>query len=287
MVLFQSMQSVTLWTVATVILLIWFGSGRQPLAVVSAFTKALWTSRSFLFAVVALILILMVNGWELTIESWLNINWDFTANIHRLEGQFVYSVQQIFNHPLITQIVSFFYIVVFQALIVGSLAIYTANGNMRMAHAVCYAVMINYIVAIPFYLFFPVNEVWSYPPAGVKFRMLDVFPGFEESYRSFSGLDNCFPSLHTSISVTVALLASQSRNRRWAIFTGISAIIIVFSIFYLGIHWLTDMAAGTLLAVFASWMGMKWAGVQMSWKAMLPARQKSYTKSYTDSEELL
>lgn len=154
-----------------------------------------------------------------------------------------------------------------------------------MARAVCYAVIINYAVAIPFYLFFPVNEVWSYPPAAVEFRMLDVFPSFEENYRQLSGLDNCFPSLHTSISVTVALLASQSGNRRWAIFTSISALIVIFSIFYLGIHWLTDMIAGTILAITASWLGMKWAGVQASWKTELSKRSgKAYTKSYPDSK---
>ncbi|MCM3289040.1 phosphatase PAP2 family protein [Paenibacillus sp. MER 180] len=285
MVLFQSMQTVTLWTIVTVIVLVWFGSRRQPLAVAGALLRSLWTSRSFLIAFIAMVLILMVNGFELTLEKVLQINWDFTSNIHQLEGQFVYSVQQIFNHPLLTQFVSFFYIVVFQALIVASLGIYTTNGNIRMAHAVCYAIMINYIVAIPFYLFFPVNEVWSYAPAGVSFRMLEVFPNFEEQYRALSGLDNCFPSLHTSISVTVALLASQSGNRRWAIFTAASAIIIVFSIFYLGIHWLTDMLAGTVLAMVASWVGLKLAGVQPK-LSLLPDRQKTFSKSYTNSNDI-
>ncbi|MCY9578997.1 phosphatase PAP2 family protein [Paenibacillus alvei] len=285
MVLFQSMQTVTLWTIVTVIALVWFGSRTQPLAVAGAFLRSLWTSRSFLFAFIAMVLILMVNGMELTLEKMLQINWDFTPNIHQLEGQFVYSVQQIFNHPLLTQFVSFFYIVVFQALIVASLGIYTTNGNLRMAHAVCYAIMINYIVAIPFYLFFPVNEVWSYPPSGVNFRMLEVFPNFEEQYRAFSGIDNCFPSLHTSISITVALLASQSGNRRWAIFTAASAVIIVFSIFYLGIHWLTDMLAGTVLATAASWAGLKLAGVQPK-HSLLPDRQKTFSKSYSESNEM-
>ncbi|MDG0871698.1 phosphatase PAP2 family protein [Paenibacillus thiaminolyticus] len=285
MVLFHSMQTVTLWTIAVVTLLLWFGSGKQPLAVVAAFYKALRHSRSFLYAFIGLILILLVNNFELTVEKAMAINWDFTSHIHQLEGQFVHSIQKLFHHPLLTQAVAFFYIVVFQSLIVGSIAIYIAKDNLRMARAVCYAVIINYAVAIPFYLFFPVNEVWSYPPAAVEFRMLDVFPSFEENYRQLSGLDNCFPSLHTSISVTVALLASQSGNRRWAIFTSISALIVIFSIFYLGIHWLTDMIAGTILAITASWLGMKWAGVQASWKTELSKRSgKAYTKSYPDSK---
>lgn len=89
--------------------------------------------------------------------------------------------------------------------------------------------------------------------------MLDVFPKFEQEYRPLSGLNNCFPSLHTSISVTMALLAFRSGNRRWMVITSISAVVIVFGIFYLGIHWLTDMIGGTLLAVLASTVGVQLA----------------------------
>ena len=126
-----------------------------------------------------------------------------------------------------------------------------------MLYATCYAIIINYAVAIPFYLYLPVNEVWSYAPAGVRFVMLDIFPKFEQEYRPLSGLNNCFPSLHTSISVTMALLAFRSGNRLWMIITSIAAILIVFGIFYLGIHWLTDMFGGVLLAVLASSLGIQ------------------------------
>lgn len=54
----------------------------------------------------------------------------------------------------------------------------------------------------------------------------------------------------------MAVLGFRSGNRRWAIITGISAAIIIFSIFYLGIHWLSDMLAGTLLGLMASSLGI-------------------------------
>lgn len=50
----------------------------------------------------------------------------------------------------------------------------------------------------------------------------------------------------------MALLAYRSGNRRWMVISTISAVIIVFGIFYLGIHWLTDMIGGTLLAVLST-----------------------------------
>lgn len=262
MVLFQSMQTVTLWTIATAIILVWFGLWKQPFATTRAIIFSLWTSRFFLIFFTTMVLPFIINEVELRLEKMLYIDWDFTANIHQLEGQFVHNVQQMFDHPFITQFVSFFYTIVFQALIIASFGIYVYNGEIYIARAMCCAVIINYLVAIPFYLFFPVNEVWSYPPASAHFRMLDVFPNFEAQYRALSGINNCFPSLHTSISITIALLALRSGNKRWAFFTAASAAIIVFSIFYLGIHWFMDMIAGTILALFASWASLKLVDAQ-------------------------
>ncbi|MGZ9584764.1 phosphatase PAP2 family protein [Paenibacillus marinisediminis] len=266
---FQSLQTVSIWTAIVVVLFIWFGTLKNPIAVISAFIRTLRTSKAFLIAVIGMLLILLINNVELHLEKLIPVTWDFTPVIYNLEGDFVLSLQKLFSNPYVTRIVGFFYLVVFQALIVSSLGIYVASGQTKLATAVCYAVTLNYLIAIPFYLFVPVNEVWSYSPTGVTFQMLDVFPSFEEQYRQLSGLDNCFPSLHTSISVTVALLALRSGIRRWQWVASISAVVILFSIFYLGIHWLTDMVAGVTLAVFASWAGMRLAGVRASEGSLL------------------
>lgn len=259
MILFQTMQSVILWSVAATILLVWIGSGRNPLYAVQSFIKTLFQSKRFTISFIMLVLILLVNKYELQFEEWLNAGFDLTPFIHQLEGQFVYHFQNVFETPVLTSILSVFYLVVFQALIVSSLMIYVSTDQQGLATATCYAIMLNYLIALPFYLFVQVNEVWSYAPASVEFLMLHAFPTFEEQYRGFSGIDNCFPSLHTSISVTVAMLAFKSNTKSWKIITGISAFCIVFSIFYFGIHWLSDMIAGVALAAFASWAGIKLA----------------------------
>jgi membrane-associated phospholipid phosphatase len=139
---------------------------------------------------------------------------------------------------------------------IASVGIYTHHKNMKLYYAFCIAILMNYFLAVPFYLFVPVNEVW-FVHSQVRFLLPDVFPTFEQEYRSLSGLNNCFPSLHTSISVTLALLAAKSGIRRWAIFAWINAVVIIFSIFYLGIHWFTDMAAGVVLALLSVFVGLK------------------------------
>lgn len=257
--LYQSMGSITLASTVMVILLIWIGSLRNPLFVIKEFTKTITSSRKFAVLILAVVSILFINKNELHFEENMKYYADFTPWIFSIEGHFVRNIQDFFYNPIITQICVFFYVIVFQSLLISSIGVYLLDRNKLFVYAICFAIIINYSVAIPFYLFFPVNEVWSYQPAGVSFHMLDVFPKFEESYRPLSGLNNCFPSLHTSISMTILLLGAYSGNRRWRLITGISGFIIIFSIFYLGIHWITDMVAGSLLGITASTLGIYWA----------------------------
>lgn len=253
------MNYIVLFTVILVVLLVWLGSGRNPLMAIIEIGRELVSSYKFLLLFAALFGVLAINKYELQIEEKLHITYDFTPHIFAIEGHFVQAVQHLFYSPWLSPIIVFFYIFMLQAVLAASLGVYLLDNNRMILYATCYAIIMNYAIAIPFYLFFPVNEVWSYAPAGVRFVMLDVFPRFEEEYRPLSGINNCFPSLHTSISVTTALLAYRSGNRRWMTITTISAVVIVFSIFYLGIHWLTDMIGGTLLAILSVTVGVRLA----------------------------
>ncbi|WP_245640221.1 phosphatase PAP2 family protein [Paenibacillus dakarensis] len=255
--LYQSMNTIALFTTLNVIILLWVGTLQNPFKALFALVKELVTTPRFFILFASMVAILILNKYELQIEQehLISPN-DFTPMIFQWEGSLVQHIQNLFYSPWITPVLAYFYLLVFQALIIGSVGVYLIQQNKAYVYATCYAILINYAMAIPFFLFFPVNEAWSYQPAGVTFYMLEVFPDFEKVYRPLSGLDNCFPSLHTSLSVTMAVLALRSGNRRWAIITGISAALIIFSIFYLGIHWVSDMIAGTLLGLIASILGI-------------------------------
>jgi membrane-associated phospholipid phosphatase len=265
------MNHIVLYTVALVVILVWIGARRNPIMALVEIGREMLRSYKFLLLMAGMFGVLVLNKYELQIEEKMHLTSDYTSFIFGLEGHFVQAVQDIFYSPWLTPIIVFFYIFMLQSVLAASLGVYLLDKNRVMLYATCYAIIINYAVAIPFYLYFPVNEVWSYVPAGVRFTMLDVFPKFEQEYRPLSGLNNCFPSLHTSISVTMALLAFRSGNRRWMVITSISAVVIVFGIFYLGIHWLTDMIGGTLLAVLASTVGVQLA------KLTLRGREESLT----------
>ncbi|GAB2672698.1 phosphatase PAP2 family protein [Paenibacillus thermoaerophilus] len=255
---FTGMLSSSVWTAVTVAAILWISLRRQPLAVAYDFGKHLITSRSYLMHFLAMLGILAFNKIEVTLENSMEHTPDFTPYIYKLEGGFVAALQDLFHQNWLTPVLAFFYVVVFQVMLVGSIGVYTFGRELHLYRAVCYAIMMNYMIAIPFYLFLPVTEVHAFSP-DVKFYMLDAFPTFETTYRNLSDLDNCFPSLHTSISVTLSIIAFQSRNAFFRLFVPVSAVIVIFSIFYLGIHWLTDMLGGLLLGWFSARSGLRLA----------------------------
>lgn len=253
---FQSMTHATVYIVLTIFAFVIIATRKSPYTIASSLVHEIFTSRKFLFHFIALLMILMFNKFEMAIEKGMQYKADFTKSIYGIEGDFVATIQNLFHNDILTIVCSYFYVIIFPSIMITSIAIYTYQKNHKLFYAVCYALMFNYMIAIPFYLFFPVNEVWFFHPK-VDLLILDVFPTFEQDYRPLSGLDNCFPSLHTSISISMAVIAVKSRNTFWKIFVPCSAAFIIFTIFYLGIHWLSDMCAGVVLGVVAARMGLR------------------------------
>ena len=194
MVLFDNMNTVAIYTTLTVIILILYGARANPFKVALMFVRELTFNRKYMIHFFLLILILLCNKFELRIENHITKTYDYATAFQSIEGSFVANFQHFFEHAWLTPFVAFMYVVVFQALLIASIGIYTYRSpNKTMLYATCYAIMINYLIAIPFYLFLPVNEVWYHDPH-VSFLMLKIFPDFENQYRALSGLDNCFPS---------------------------------------------------------------------------------------------
>lgn len=256
MIVFHSLSTVQAYTAAAVLVLLWFGTGRQPLAAVCRLIRSLVASPKSLAFFLAALAILAVNTLEVKLETAYGVRYDLTALLTGWEGGWHVWLQTRLKSGLLTAVSTFAYVVLFQSVMLASIGIYASRSDPRLFRAFCAALLVNYAVALPMYWFVPVNEVWYANPR-VHLLLLDAFPTFERDYRGLSGLNNCLPSLHTSISVTMALLASRSGIRRWTVFAWANAAAIIFSIFYLGIHWFTDMAAGLLLAWLSAFLGLK------------------------------
>lgn len=197
-----------------------------------------------------------INILELAMEnSFSFVNWDMTPYIHVLEGDFTAKLQLFLANKPLTQFLTYVYVFAFPAIIWVSLAYYNYQNDSRMMTAVLFALLLNYLIAFPFYVLFPVNEAW-YHSSHVRPLFHEVYHNFETQYRNFSGMNNCFPSLHSSLSMTMALLATRSPYKRLARVMQVSAGLIIFATLYLGIHWLTDVTAGVVTALVAVSLAM-------------------------------
>jgi serine/threonine protein kinase/membrane-associated phospholipid phosphatase len=108
----------------------------------------------------------------------------------------------------------------------------------------------DYAISLPFFLFFPVPERWAYPESGA-ILLSDLWePFLIEAFRPISGLDNCFPSFHVSLTVAmVGLCFLFGLRLRWsALWLGL---LVIVSTSVLGIHWVTDIGAGVATGILA------------------------------------
>ena len=136
--------------------------------------------------------------------------------------------------------------------------------------------MLNYFLALPFYVLFPVREAWH--TGIVQHLLLTCYPRFETTYRPMSGLDNCFPSLHTSVSFTFAFVAMRHKYVKLTRVLMVLSVLVLLSTLYLGVHWPIDAAGGLVLAAFASGYGFdlieKYTGRRMPRFATLRADER-------------
>lgn len=192
------------------------------------------------------------NLLETRLEAGLvdSVRWDFTHAISQVGTGLILALQRL-EWPPLTHLLTFVYVILFPMLMLGALMVYAANRDLGAIrnHVVSY--WVNYLVALPFYLWVPVREAWA-GGVGVRFLIPQVFPGFEQVVRPHSGLDNCIPSLHTSLALTYALVAWRQGYRRLAMVLSICAGLVMLSTLYLGVHWFLDLLGGVALGALAS-----------------------------------
>ena len=132
----------------------------------------------------------------------------------------------------------------------------------RPYRALSLAVAINYAVSLPFFLFFPVPERWSFFESEAMLLSDKWSDRLIEAIRPISGLDNSFPSNHVSLIVLAATasLIFAVPFRKCTIPLGAT---VVLSTFVLGVHWLPDMLAGLALGI---------ASMLLAWRLTLAGR---------------
>lgn len=189
--------------------------------------------------------------------SWL-IGFEITDQIYRLEGMFV-AWLQTFQTTELTVYFSAIYVYGYVFLLVFPLIAYLALSKQRPLHEVTIAYTANYAIGLFCYLLFV-----AYGPRNLDVAqqlMYNVYPSSRLLTSAVNTNTNVFPSLHTSLSVTVLLFAWRTREAypRWLAIAAVISTSVVISTMYLGIHWLTDVVAGIGLAAVSYWLGVRGA----------------------------
>lgn len=234
------------------LVLIWVATGRNP---IMSLLRCIWnicTNWRFLLGFLIIIAMIVMNSYE---TAWENshgqvVPWDLTEAMAAVGGVLVQWIQRL-QHPVLTHSLTFIYIILLPVFGFASIIIYAARKDLDSFRRLVIGLTINYMVAVPFYLLMPVKEAWALGPEIQNLIPL-VYERFEIDYRPMSGLTHCFPSLHTSLSMTCALVAGRSGDRRMAWVFGVGTGLVVFSTLYLGIHWPIDLVAGAVLALAAT-----------------------------------
>lgn len=244
-VLVQLAAVVTLLVVVSFAIIV----GRQRLRV----TRREWRSRVRDVAPVTVLLVAVLSFNGVARDVVPDISWTFrddvTGLIYDLEGEFVVWLQS-FATPTVTAYFSFVYVHGYVFLLVFPIIAYFALPNTRPLRVLISAYTLNYALGLVLYVFVVAYGPRNLMPELVQVLLYDTYPQYQHLTRQVNRNTNVFPSLHTSLAATVAILSYHTRRIYpiWFALATVLAVSVAISTMYLGIHWAIDVIAGVALA---------------------------------------
>lgn len=188
------------------------------------------------------------------------LGYDLSGFVNSLEGDAVAVIQRFLGWPWLTPLLAFAYVVGFIGLLVGLAHAYDRRGDQRRLVLVTYSYAVNFLAVLPFYLFFPVKEPWAHPGSNVlPLTDLHLGPWVMELIRPMSGIDNCFPSYHVSLTTSLVLVARDGKNDALSRFATIVGTLVIASTVILGFHWVIDAVLGYAFGFVVFRLGQRFA----------------------------
>ena len=176
----------------------------------------------------------------------------YTNWILSLAGGAIRVLQDRLDYRILTDFFIIVYAWLFTFLIYFAPILLLARDDRVNLRRYAIAMILNYLVLVPFYLLFPVSVSGSQPSSGIT-PLLYVDTHWGRMVTSVDPLNNDFPSSHVSLTLTTLLIFSYGGGayRRLSYFVAATTVAVVFAVLYLGVHWPADVFAGFLVAVFA------------------------------------
>lgn len=227
------------------------------------------SSRTGLCIVLAALLV--VNWIETMGDNWIGMHWGRMVEWRHqtahamlwLEGHLSFAGHAATNVGAIYGYTAVYFFL-FPALLLTIAVALTRRPTLAPFRLFVTATVIDYLVSLPFYAILPAPERWSVAESGAVMLSDRWTSNLISSIRPISGLDNCFPSFHTSLTVVAVLTAFVCGLRyRWsALALGTT---VVCSTFVLGIHWLPDIVGGVAAGVLSTAIALRF---EPRWRAL-------------------
>jgi membrane-associated phospholipid phosphatase len=173
------------------------------------------------------------------------IGHDFTPTIELIEDGIVRWFSQYWT-PALLYFFVFIYIGLYPFLLWFSPLYFIIVHNKKAMKTFTYSLIVIYTIALPFYLFFPLTNVYTY--YGLNSALDSVIPTIEQFFYTTTTNNNCFPSLHVAVSLLIVKTAKLTNNKRFIYLTYFCVIGVISAVIYLAIHWITDIIGGIVLA---------------------------------------
>ncbi len=188
-----------------------------------------------------------VNVIDATVTEW--VGYDYANTIKTMEGDIVYWFSQNWTQALV-----YFFVVMYIGVYPFTLwfapLYFILMDEKKSMKSLAYGLLIIYIIALPFYLFVPITNVYTHYP-NAESALESVIPAVENFFYSTTTHNNCLPSLHTAMAIMVAWSVRLTGNKKFTYFAYFCMISVIISVIYLSIHWITDVIAGAILAMGA------------------------------------
>jgi len=171
---------------------------------------------------------------------------DYTNNLRNFEGDLVYWFSQHWT-PVLVYFFVIMYIAVYPFILWFLPLYFLFTNNKKAMKTFVYGLFLVYIIALPFYLFLPITNVFTY--YNIKSALESTIPSVENFFYLTTTQNNCLPSLHTALTILISYSVSLTGNKKLTFFSYFITITIIISVIYLSIHWITDVVTGVILSL--------------------------------------
>lgn len=217
---------------------------------------------------------------QLDIEHLLKLSptLNYAGFMVMIEGGAVTHLQD-FATPWLTYLSAFVYLIGFSGLLIGTFLIFACKKDEKSLQEFSIAFTLIYLIAYPFYIWFPV-DVTSKTLPDMSPLLYTIDPSIVHFVRICDPtLDNCFPSLHAALSLLAMLvIISRAEHIGFKAIAVAITIAIQFTILYLGIHWITDMIGGILLAFTSYYIATRYREHIVGWSGKIVLKDEQEIK---------